>query len=188
MRYAFALLAGLAVGSACAHSKATAPDRLEVTNDAPKAAPAPAPAPEPAPAPAETAATEPAAEPAPVPVPAAVPQPIDFPLVHFAFDSDLLTDEGRAALDAFAERWRREGVAHGLVIEGHCDERGTEEYNIVLGQKRAAAVRVYLSRLGVPEEGLRTVSYGAGRPVDPSQTESAYARNRRAQVKDQSVQ
>lgn len=110
--------------------------------------------------------------------------PLAFPVVSFEFDSDLLTEEGRTNLDAFAARWQARHEQHGLLIEGHADERGLEEYNLVLGQKRASSVRRYLSRLGCPEEALRTISYGENRPVDPARSEAAFAKNRRAQLKE----
>ena len=70
-----------------------------------------------------------------------------------------------------------------VVIEGHCDERGTIEYNLALGEKRAAAVKEYLVRYGISENRLRTVSFGEERPIDSAQTEEAWARNRRAHLR-----
>ncbi len=67
-----------------------------------------------------------------------------------------------------------------VTIEGHTDERGTREYNLALGERRASAVRSYLQTLGVPADRLVTTSYGEERPVDPAHDESAYALNRRA--------
>jgi peptidoglycan-associated lipoprotein len=66
------------------------------------------------------------------------------------------------------------------VIEGHCDERGTVEYNLALGQRRADAAMKYLADLGVNRAGIATVSYGKERPLDPGQNEEAWAKNRRA--------
>jgi len=65
-------------------------------------------------------------------------------------------------------------------VEGHCDERGTIEYNLVLGQKRAEAVKDYLVKLGIEEKRIKTISYGKEMPVDPGHTEEAWAKNRRA--------
>lgn len=107
---------------------------------------------------------------------------LKFPVVSFEFDSDRVTPEGREALDEFAARFRTRGEKGGLLIEGHADERGLEEYNLVLGEKRAASVRRYLSALGIPASAIRTISYGENRPLDPSRTEDAYAKNRRAEV------
>ena len=67
-----------------------------------------------------------------------------------------------------------------VTIEGHCDERGTAEYNLALGERRAVAVRTYLVSLGIPGERLRIVSYGKEFPFDPGHEESAHSRNRRA--------
>lgn len=114
--------------------------------------------------------------------PAAPPPALAFPTVGFEFDSDLLTREGREALDTFAADWRVRREAGRLVIQGHADERGPEEYNLVLGQRRAAAVRTYLERLGIADEAMRAVSFGENRPVDGSGSEAALSRNRRAEV------
>lgn len=110
--------------------------------------------------------------------------PLEFPVVRFEFDSEVLTADGREALDSFAQGWRSRGRGGALLIEGHADERGTEEYNLVLGQKRASAVRRYLTTLGLPGEAVRTVSYGENRPLDGRSTEEAWARNRRAEVRE----
>jgi peptidoglycan-associated lipoprotein len=67
-----------------------------------------------------------------------------------------------------------------ITIEGHCDERGTAEYNLALGERRAVAARAYLVSLGIPADRLRTVSYGKEFPFDPGHDESAWAKNRRA--------
>ena len=67
-----------------------------------------------------------------------------------------------------------------VTIEGHCDERGTAEYNLALGERRAVAARAYLVSLGIPADRLRTVSYGKEFPFDPGHDEAAYAKNRRA--------
>jgi peptidoglycan-associated lipoprotein len=68
-----------------------------------------------------------------------------------------------------------------VTIEGHCDERGSAEYNLALGEKRAAAVRTYLLSLGIPAARVRTVSYGKEYPFDPGHTEDAWSKNRRGQ-------
>lgn len=105
----------------------------------------------------------------------------DSPLrpVFFDFDSMDINNSGRQVLDANAEVLRRNP---GLVvtIEGHCDSRGTAEYNLALGERRALAARDYLESLGIPSARFRTVSYGEEFPFDPAATEEAFARNRRA--------
>lgn len=97
--------------------------------------------------------------------------------VSFEFDHFALSESARAVLERNAECIRFKSAP--VVIEGHCDERGTDEYNLILGEKRANAVKRYLIGLGVPAGLLRTVSYGEERPLDPSPTEAGWSRNRR---------
>jgi peptidoglycan-associated lipoprotein len=99
--------------------------------------------------------------------------------VHFQYDSSALTEAARATLEKHA-LWLQSRRDVRLTIEGHCDKRGTTEYNLALGEQRARAVWDYLVSLGVAPERLRTVSYGKERPLDPSDTEEAFAKNRRA--------
>lgn len=99
--------------------------------------------------------------------------------VFFGYDSSEVSQEGQSALDANAELLRKY-PAWVVTIEGHCDERGTAEYNLALGERRALAARSYLVSLGIPGTRLRTVSYGKEFPFDAGTTEDAYARNRRA--------
>jgi len=98
--------------------------------------------------------------------------------IHFVFDSAALTDEGRAILEKHA-LWLQSHRDTRVTIEGHCDERGTTEYNLALGEQRARAAYDYLVSLGVAAARLRTVSYGKERPLDPGHDETAMARNRR---------
>jgi peptidoglycan-associated lipoprotein len=99
--------------------------------------------------------------------------------VFFGYDSSTLDDTARQTLDRQAA-WLQQFPAVAVSIEGHTDERGTRDYNLALGERRAAAVRDYLVALGVLSERLQTISYGEERPVDPGHDESAYALNRRA--------
>jgi len=99
--------------------------------------------------------------------------------VFFALDSDELTSEGQKALNDNAALMKRYST-WAVTIEGHCDERGTAEYNLALGERRAVAARAYLVSLGIPADRLRTVSYGKEFPFDPGHDESAYSKNRRA--------
>jgi len=94
--------------------------------------------------------------------------------VFFAYDSSDLTDEGRAMLGKQFQ-WLMHYTRARVTIEGHCDERGTREYNLALGDRRATAVKNYLIALGVPASRLRTISYGKERPAAPGE----YAQNRR---------
>jgi peptidoglycan-associated lipoprotein len=99
--------------------------------------------------------------------------------VHFAFNRSDLSDEAKNHLDRQADFI----TAHGkikLVIEGYCDEKGTEEYNIGLGEKRADAVKCYLVSKGIDSKYIEVISYGKERPEDLEHNEAAWAKNRRA--------
>lgn len=98
--------------------------------------------------------------------------------VYFNFDSPLLSGEARDILAKNAELIKHDGVAR-VLIEGNCDERGSDEYNLALGEKRAKAARQYLVTMGVPAERLSVISYGKEKPRDPGHGENAWAKNRR---------
>ena len=102
-----------------------------------------------------------------------------FQPVFFELDSFEIAGPAQQALTANAEILKKY-PSWVITIEGHCDERGTAEYNLALGEKRALAARTYLVSLGVPADRLRTVSYGKEFPFDPARTEEAFAKNRRA--------
>jgi peptidoglycan-associated lipoprotein len=99
--------------------------------------------------------------------------------VYFPLDSSDLDDQGRMVASANAAILKKYPT-WVLTIEGHCDERGTAEYNLALGERRAVAVKTYLVSLGVPQDRLRTVSYGKEFPFDPGHDEPAWSKNRRA--------
>jgi len=99
--------------------------------------------------------------------------------IHFEYDSANLTDQARTMLEKHA-LWFQSHRAAKAMVEGHCDERGTVEYNLALGEKRSRAARDYLVSLGVASDRLRTVSYGKERPLDTGNNEAAWAANRRA--------
>jgi peptidoglycan-associated lipoprotein len=99
--------------------------------------------------------------------------------VFFELDSSDVSAEGQRVLDANAAILKKY-PGWTITIEGHCDERGTAEYNLALGERRALAARAYLVSLGLPGDRLRTVSYGKEFPFDPGRTETAFAKNRRA--------
>jgi peptidoglycan-associated lipoprotein len=105
----------------------------------------------------------------------------DSPLkpAFFGLDSAELDADGQAVVQANAELLKKY-PSWTITIEGHCDERGTAEYNLGLGERRAVAVKTYLVSLGVPPDRLRTVSYGKEFPFDPAHTDEAWAKNRRA--------
>ena len=98
--------------------------------------------------------------------------------VHFAYDSYELDGSARDVLAANAE-WLKENKRARTEIEGHCDERGTVEYNLALGAKRAKSVKDYLVSLGVSSDRLTTISYGEELPLCRDASEQCYARNRR---------
>lgn len=98
--------------------------------------------------------------------------------VFFAFDSSEIRPTAREVLDRQAA-WMAQYPQNRLVIEGHCDERGTREYNLALGERRANAVRQYLISRGVAANRLSTISYGKERPVAFGNNEAAWAQNRR---------
>jgi len=97
----------------------------------------------------------------------------------FEYDSAELSADARAALDANAAVLKKYPT-WAVTIEGHCDERGTAEYNLALGERRAVAAQAYLASLGIAADRLKTVSYGKEFPFDPGHDEAAYAKNRRA--------
>lgn len=99
--------------------------------------------------------------------------------VYFGFDRYDLTEEGRATLKANAD-WLKRNPASRVQIEGHCDERGTAEYNLALGAKRAQTAKDYLVSLGITPDRLTTISYGEEIPVCREQTEECWVQNRRA--------
>lgn len=99
--------------------------------------------------------------------------------VHFEFDKSTLTNTARSILDMNGKRLK-ENPGIKVIIEGHCDERGSNEYNLALGERRAVSVKNYLSSLGIENKRMKTVSYGEERPLDPGHNERAWALNRRA--------
>ncbi|MDZ7833889.1 MAG: peptidoglycan-associated lipoprotein Pal [Desulfobacterales bacterium] len=102
--------------------------------------------------------------------------------VYFGFDDASLTKKAREILSEKAD-WLRENRGVEVTIEGHCDERGTKEYNMALGQRRAQSIKNYLVNAGIDESRLETISYGEERPVDSRHNEMAWAKNRRGVFK-----
>jgi peptidoglycan-associated lipoprotein len=157
----------------------------------PTTMPAPAPVVPPAVTAPPPAPPQPVEEPTPVPQPAIEEDAIggrslddlnrDSPLkpAFFDLDSAELDADGQATVQANAELLKKYPT-WSITIEGHCDERGTAEYNLALGERRAVAVRTYLVSLGISPDRLRTVSYGKEFPFDPGHTEEAWSKNRRA--------
>ncbi len=136
----------------------------------------------PAPAPTETTPTPtstPTSEPAPAPSTPTVTAR-DLQVIYFGYDSFTLDDGARAALDSNA-KMMRDNAALSVSVDGHCDERGTVEYNQALGQKRAEAVQKYLTDQGIDGSRFRVISYGKERPADEGHDEAAWSRNRRVE-------
>lgn len=106
---------------------------------------------------------------------------LDLNDVFFDFDRFAIRSEGQAILDA-DYRVLKSANGRKLVIEGHCDERGTLEYNLVLGERRAKAVERYLENLGVPESAIQIVSYGKERPFCSDHSTDCWQKNRRAHL------
>lgn len=102
--------------------------------------------------------------------------------VYFEFDSYTVSSSELAKIEGVGSFMKEDGSVR-IVIEGHCDERGTVDYNLALGQKRAEAVKAYLLKLGIDGGRIRTISYGKELPVETGKTEEAWARNRRAHFK-----
>ena len=99
--------------------------------------------------------------------------------IHFAYDSSELTPEARMLLKEKAE-WLISHTYAAITIEGHCDERGTTEYNLALGEKRALTAKQYLVDLGISANRMRTISYGEEKPLVEGNDEGVWAKNRRA--------
>ncbi len=100
--------------------------------------------------------------------------------IYFAYDQSFIGQTERRKIETLADYLTNNREYH-LVVEGHCDERGSEEYNRALGEARALAVRDYLQALNVGADRVKTISYGEERPLDPGSTETALALNRRAE-------
>ena len=144
----------------CSHAQQTKPTEPPVSK-APSAPPSTAPTP----LVGET------------PPPASVAKaPLD--PIHFDFDKYDIHAEDRQSLEALGA-YLESGLDRALTISGHCDERGTVEYNIALGDRRANAAREYLTRLGIDSVRIKAISYGEERPADRGHNEEAWAKNRR---------
>ena len=169
-----ALSVAALVATGCAKKQTV---KSEGTQGAPGAASAPsvgeAPVKEAPPPPGQLASTAEAG------VAVTEEKPSQFDDVRFDFDKSELTEDGRRTSQAVADYMKKHPKAT-LQIEGHCDERGTAEYNMALGERRATAVMTYLGSLGVPKAALSTVSFGKEKPLDPGHNDGAWAKNRRA--------
>jgi peptidoglycan-associated lipoprotein len=159
----FGAAALFALAAACSHAQTVKPTT-------PVATPAPAPRPVVAVAPES---------PAPVATPVEVPPALN--PIYFDFDKAVIHTDDATALEAIGQYLLRH-VDRVVTIAGHCDERGTVEYNIALGDRRAVAARDFLVRIGVDGTRIKTISYGEARPADPGHDEQAWAKNRRDEL------
>lgn len=98
--------------------------------------------------------------------------------IYFQYDQFSLPPEAKETLNKLGE-WMMKNTSVQVLVEGHCDERGTAEYNLALGERRAHSAKKYLSQLGVNADRISTISYGEEQPLDPGHTETAYSKNRR---------
>ena len=103
---------------------------------------------------------------------------LNMPIIYFAYDSDVLVPSEQNNLDRIAD-YLKQNPTLGLLIEGHCDQRGTEEYNRALGERRANAIRAYLAGRGLADNRMKTISYGKDKPAVEGNDESAWGQNRR---------
>jgi peptidoglycan-associated lipoprotein len=151
------------VGAGCAHEDAPKPTTPTKPASAPVAAAKPPVA---APAPAATAQ-----------LPSQVASARDDDAIYFDFDSSLVRDDARPVLQKVGAQVKTKHES--LKVEGNCDEVGTVEYNLALGEARARAAKEYLVHLGVPSSRIAIASFGSQRPKDPGHDEAAHAKNRR---------
>lgn len=100
--------------------------------------------------------------------------------VYFDYDKAVIRDDAKPVLETNAS-WLKRFKTVKILIEGHCDERGTEEYNMALGEKRAKAAQDYLLSLGISADRMKIISYGKSQPIDPGHNEAAWQKNRRDQ-------
>jgi len=139
----------------------------------------------------------PAAQPAPVPGAAPAPstkavddadklrgeiRAFESEHIYFDFDKSEIKPEAKAVLEKKAA-WLRTNSSYKVKIEGHCDERGTNEYNLALGDRRAKAAQKYLNALGISMDRMSTISYGEEKPVCTEKNEKCWSKNRRAEFK-----
>lgn len=106
--------------------------------------------------------------------------PCKFTVVYFDLDKSSVRSDGKSTLDGAMSCIN--GAAGAVKVEGHCDERGTTDYNLALGQRRADSIKSYLTKAGVSASRISTISYGEDRPADSGHTEGAWAKNRRAEI------
>ncbi len=166
-------LVALLAGCAGRNVSASAQNQTFVPGSQPQAKAEPAPPPLATP-PQEVAKVEPAPPPAPMPAPT-----LELADVYFDYDKFAIRSDAATALEGNARQLKAQS-GWSLLIEGHCDERGTVDYNLVLGEKRARAVKKYLQDLGVPSAKVQITSYGKERPSCAEHSDDCWQKNRRA--------
>ncbi len=114
--------------------------------------------------------------------PTAASKPSAMKTIYFTFDSSSLSDEARQVLAQNAQ-WIKANPSAQVTLEGHTDERGSDTYNLALGERRATAAQQYLIALGVPADQLQTLSYGEEKPAATGENEAAWSQNRRVEFK-----
>lgn len=169
----------------CAKKKVVAEPPAKMEEPAKAEAAKPAPAPEPAPK-EEAVKTE--AEPTSLIAKAEAPEAdkmtlldVEFKDAHFDFDRYDLNEEAKGELKKAAD-WMTKNPGTVAVVEGHCDDRGTNEYNLALGDRRANSIKQYLVALGIPPDRVETISYGEEKPACTEQNEECWFRNRRGHI------
>ncbi len=105
----------------------------------------------------------------------------DLETIYFGFDRASLKADAKNTLENNAQ-WLKDNPGEWVRVEGHCDERGTEEYNIALGERRAEGVRKYYVALGVDDSRIMVLSWGEEKPSDPRHSEAAWSKNRKAET------
>jgi peptidoglycan-associated lipoprotein len=182
-RFAAVVLAVLVFAGACHKSKPPVAKPLPTTTPPPTSNPGPPPTPAPPTPTRDTTVVPNEPKISEDPIAGADLDTINknspFQPVFFVLDSYEVDTTGKQALDANAAILKKY-PGWTITIEGHCDERGTAEYNLALGEKRALSAKTYLVSLGIPADRLRTVSYGKEFPFDPGHDENAWQKNRRA--------
>jgi peptidoglycan-associated lipoprotein len=137
--------------------------------------------PPPPPAPTETENAPPPSAPPPAPPTEETETTVSLQDAYFDFDDASLRQDAKTALEGDGKYMEAHSKTN-VVIEGHCDERGSVEYNLALGERRARAAKEFLVSYGIPASRLTTISYGKERPFDSGHDETAWAKNRRAHV------
>ena len=166
----------LALLTGCASESQTTSGSQEIAKPVPPPPPPPPPAPEPPPPPKqEEIVAEAAAPPAEDPLAWAT----DLADVHFDYKQAKIHKEDKAALDTLANKLK-EDSKRKVLVEGHCDSRGTASYNMMLGERRAKSVKQYLVKAGVPTPQIEVVSYGKEKPLCMGMTDECWQSNRRA--------